>query len=552
MSKGTMMKGSLIKGGKKVAEKPIKQVALLSVTTAPSGTFQVGSKYYNSTDKLIYTSVTDDSWTDATTEIPEFGTVYIYDNSGTTQYYQWNGVNLIQTDVNNLVFITGTQTITGDKTFSGKADFQGETTVVTQPTSDSSQKAASTQFVKDYVQDGEWQKPSDWVDIRSGALDNSIYFLVAHSKPTESGGVYSVADFPKFAVQVGVSTNTNTYDVFVDGIKVATTASNTVTEIVWATLYNQGILKSGNDIANPGSSTYTTHIVRVAPTISTDLISLIHCSKSPSSIEEIEYQGVLWIHFSLNNVINIRNLSVGSIGMRNDLIQAITAKNDKIKFLADDTGAGLNRFSRYCANLQKIPILEASTNEKPVSGLDCFITTYTNIKIKNNGAETPLHLIRDFRGKIFECENPIAFGTSDSNNQRFVLNVFNLKKLPSFNTKIKVPYVVITRLDNIEPTQLDDSFNDQRKLLRIYGASGYQTNLVGLVVSSSAPFNYATAPQLSVKYTNMSRAALVRLFNSMPTVSDSQEIDITGAIGAGDLTAEDIAIVTGKGWTLTR
>ena len=27
----------------------------------------------------------------------------------------------------------------------------------------------------------EWQKPSDWIDIRSGACPNSIYYLVGHS-----------------------------------------------------------------------------------------------------------------------------------------------------------------------------------------------------------------------------------------------------------------------------------------------------------------------------------------------------------------------------------
>lgn len=76
-----------------------KQITLLSVTTAPSGTFTKGSQYYNSTNKLIYTAINDNTWTDATTSNPEFGIIYLYDNSGTSEYYIWDGDNLVETDL---------------------------------------------------------------------------------------------------------------------------------------------------------------------------------------------------------------------------------------------------------------------------------------------------------------------------------------------------------------------------------------------------------------------------------------------------------------------
>lgn len=76
-----------------------KQITLLSVTIAPSGTFTKGSQYYNSTDKLIYTAINDDTWTGATTSTPEFGIIYLYDNSGTNEYYIWDGDNLVETDL---------------------------------------------------------------------------------------------------------------------------------------------------------------------------------------------------------------------------------------------------------------------------------------------------------------------------------------------------------------------------------------------------------------------------------------------------------------------
>lgn len=72
-----------------------KQTALLSMSsTAPSGTFQKGSQYFNSTDKKIYTAVEDNVW-GTTGKDPNFGVIYQCNND----YYVWDGDNLITTDL---------------------------------------------------------------------------------------------------------------------------------------------------------------------------------------------------------------------------------------------------------------------------------------------------------------------------------------------------------------------------------------------------------------------------------------------------------------------
>lgn len=86
-------------GGGKSGGGTSKQIILLSVTTAPTGTFEKGSQYYNSSDKKIYTAVVADSWNDAKVEDPQFGVIYLFDNQGTTEYYQWDGDNLVETDL---------------------------------------------------------------------------------------------------------------------------------------------------------------------------------------------------------------------------------------------------------------------------------------------------------------------------------------------------------------------------------------------------------------------------------------------------------------------
>lgn len=79
------------------------------------------------------------------------------------------------------------------------------------------------------------------------------------------------------------------------------------------------------------------------------------------------------------------------------------------------------------------------------------------------------------------------------------------------------------------------------------GASDRYSGITGLTFHPSSAFS-GSAPQIRVDYTMMDRTALVALFNLLPTMSKT--INITGAIGAADLTAGDRAIATGKGWTI--
>jgi hypothetical protein len=67
--------------------------------------------------------------------------------------------------------------------------------------------------------------------------------------------------------------------------------------------------------------------------------------------------------------------------------------------------------------------------------------------------------------------------------------------------------------------------------------------------NATSPFT-GSSPQVDVSWTSLSTAALVDLFNDLPTLV-SKTINITSATGAAGLTAGDRAIATGKGWTIT-
>ncbi len=69
---------------------------------------------------------------------------------------------------------------------------------------------------------------------------------------------------------------------------------------------------------------------------------------------------------------------------------------------------------------------------------------------------------------------------------------------------------------------------------------------IGLVFRKT----WASPLYLDFSNNRLSRQALVNIFTGLPTVAIARNITVTGNHGAADLTAEDKAIATGKGWTV--
>jgi hypothetical protein len=58
-----------------------------------------------------------------------------------------------------------------------------------------------------------------------------------------------------------------------------------------------------------------------------------------------------------------------------------------------------------------------------------------------------------------------------------------------------------------------------------------------------------TSPQINISFTSLGQAALVQVFNDLPSVV-GKTINITSSTGAALLTPAERAIATGKGWTI--
>lgn len=347
-----------------------------------------------------------------------------------------------------------------------------------------------------------WQKPADWPDMRSGAMDNSVYLLIGHSAD------YST--YPQFDFSAKIS-NGGTYDVYIDGIKQFTTASEATTSINWQTL----ALTSGRTTTHP--TNLVTHIVCITPT---------SYSNTFLEVKEVlgDYQnkGLLWAHFEIDYAIVNQISSSGGAQYRNPILEAITAKNDELKFNGSSSTLFWN-----CEKLQYVPKLDLSQIQR---------VNYYSLR----GAQK-LKKIRVSAG---------AITVGDSLFQ----NAYSLTELPPLNFQTNDINInnFLGGVTELKDTTLNFSRTPTKKLTFGGTSSKRIDGLKGLTVNSSAPFDNATAPQLDVKYTGLDRVALVNLFNSMPTVSNSQVCNITGTTGAADLTAEDLAIATNKGWTVTR
>ena len=133
-------------------------------------------------------------------------------------------------------------------------------------------------------------------------------------------------------------------------------------------------------------------------------------------------------------------------------------------------------------------------------------------------------------------------------------NALSIEYLPKIDySNISDMTNFITNAKDINKTNVDVSANTTLTKIGIYGdSSHFMEGFKGLRVSNYAPFNDATNPQINISYTGINKAAIVQIFQDLPTVSDGQSIDITGCTGTADLTANDETIATDKGWTIIK
>jgi hypothetical protein len=140
--------------------------------------------------------------------------------------------------------------------------------------------------------------------------------------------------------------------------------------------------------------------------------------------------------------------------------------------------------------------------------------------------------------------------TNAMNSNYSLTGITNQQYLGNTSTGSTI-YVNATQTFNsaFNLTTLD--FYTKFSKLDVVGIVTIKNKLNSLRLRNNGTGQYGgTSPQIDIRYTDLSQAALVQVFTDLPTVT-SKTINITGATGAAALTAPERAIATGKGWTIT-
>ncbi len=384
--------------------------------------------------------------------------------------------------------------------------------------------------------DDEEFYPEDygWPDIRPSAWPNAIVLLAG-----------AKADYSAYDNLGFKATCEGGYNVFIDGVQYGDTyASGAQCSITWS----QYSATAGFSITQPQA--LTAHIVQIVPATADNNITAFKCVRVATSGQEM--QGVLWVHFNLQNAIIIQALLQDYASLYCPLCKAITAVNDLLKVTNAQgmSGQGADRYS-YGAELDYCVPLD-------FSGASASLQSVFNMAGGNNGQ------LRVVRLKNITATDISSLGTNAKNLQeiktegvsfkpttvtRAFLNCSQLKRLPQIDfTNTTSAFDFVKGAAALQDTVLDLGYAHLLTNFHFYNTGG----LKGLLVSSQAPFSYSSAPQINISNTGLDQAALVALFNSLPQVTAGQVINITGAAGAASLTAEQLAIATDKGWTVTR
>lgn len=367
---------------------------------------------------------------------------------------------------------------------------------------------------------GEWVKPDDWIDIRSGALPNCIYMLVGHSAD------YSVC--PYFAFNITLSDTTHNYKVYIDNNLQGTYASGADVKLSWEEL----ALTTGFNTTFPEN--LRVHIVRFETETSADTFNIYQAIRYASS--GTEQQGVLWVHFTVEAIGSFR-LCAYSTSISNRKLVAITAVDDKLHLTSQYQngfiGNTQDKYVQRSSYLAKLPTIEVDTlvgaggmfNYKgPLKKAKLIV----NDEISFSGTGTS-QCTSFCSGSIEELEinKPIKLGAS-TNTAMSLFRDSSIRALPVIDySNVARMNVFLTANTKLRNTILD--LSKATKLKQVYiqsTADAFQKGLVGLFVSPEAPFDYTDGFAIRAGYNGLDRQALVNLFKSMPY---NNSITLTGA-----------------------
>ncbi len=191
----------------------------------------------------------------------------------------------------------------------------------------------------------------------------------------------------------------------------------------------------------------------------------------------------------------------------------------EIPLLDTSNTTNMSEMFYYCVSLTDIPDIDTgNVTTMNYTFSDCYLLK----KIPQLDTSKVTNMGYAFSGCQLIEEIPPIDTSKVTNMTRMFYGCDSLMKIPQLNTS------KVTTMSNILQ---------------------YSNSLISLKLDPTV--TGWTGCAISLKDCSLGHTALVEFFNSLPTITSSKAITLTGNPGVSELTDAEKAIATGKGWTLT-
>ena len=234
-----------------------------------------------------------------------------------------------------------------------------------------------------------------------------------------------------------------------------------------------------------------------------------------------------------------------------------------------DTSSVKNMNSMFysCYSLTSIPQLDTSS-VKNINRLFYNCYSLTSIPQLNTSSATSMN---DMFHNCYALTSIPQLDTSSVTNMNDMFyNCYSLTSIPQLNTSsvTGMTYMfyncysltAIPQLDTSSVKNMDSMFYNCYALTAIPQLNTSSVTNMSYMFSSCYSLtailldNTVTGWEgyaISLSNCSLGHAAIVKFFDSLPTITSTKAITLTGNPGVSELTGTEKAVATGKGWTLT-
>jgi hypothetical protein len=377
----------------------------------------------------------------------------------------------------------------------------------------------------------EWVRPTDWLALPTlGAAEQKFVGLYA---VYESGSNFiSLSAAGNYTVDWG------------DGV-----AENYSTGVQSYHTYDYSAISSGT-LSSRG---YRQVIVTVTPQAGQNLTN-INLQRRHNQAGLSASSSAPWLDISLNGS-NITSLSIGGNGtIELKLLERATIGTtgaitnfsnlftncyslQSVSLLSTASGTNFSSMFYNCHSLQSVPLFNTVSGTN-FSNMFFYCYSLQSVPLLNTASGT--NFSNMFNGCASLQSVPLFNTVSGTSFNGMFNTCFSLQVVPLLDTSNGTTFAAM--LQNCQSLQTIPLFN---------AANG--TSFASMFLSCfSLSQGALSGTRYAISYSNckLSREEIVEIFNNLGTAVGTQTITVSNNWGTPLLTAGDLAIATGKGWTV--